>query len=77
MYYVINRGNYRRDLFVNPEDAKAFLETVKEAKGRMSWRIDAYALMRNHYHLVIKTSEPNLLEGMHWLQGTWANRFNR
>jgi putative transposase len=77
MYHVINRGNYRRDLFVNPGEAKAFLETVKEAKDRMSWRIHAYALMRNHYHLAIETSEPNLSEGMHWLQGTWANRFNR
>jgi putative transposase len=77
MYHVINRGNYRRDLFVNPDEAKAFLETVKEVKGRMGWRVHAYALMRNHYHLAIETPEPNLAEGMHWLQGTWANRFNR
>ena len=77
MYHVINRGNYRRDLFVNPDEAKAFLETVKETKGRMGWRVHAYALMRNHCHLAIETPEPNLAEGMHWLQGTWANRFNR
>jgi putative transposase len=77
MYHLINRGNYRRDLFVSPGEATAFLETVKEAKNRMGWRVFAYALMRNHYHLAIETTEPNLAEGMHWLQGTWANRFNR
>ena len=33
--------------------------------------------MRNHYHLAVKTPEPNLVEGMHWLQSTWATRFNR
>lgn len=77
MYHVINRGNYRRDLFVAPGEATAFLETVKEAKGRMGWKVHGYALMKNHYHLAIETQEPNLAEGMHWLQGTWANRFNR
>lgn len=77
MYHVINRGNYRRDLFVNAGEAKAFLETVREANERMGWRVHAYVLMRNHYHLALETPEPNLAEGMHWLQGTWANRFNR
>ena len=77
LYHVINRGNYRRDLFVNVGEAKSFIETVREATERMGWRVHAYVLMRNHYHLALETPEPNLAEGMHWLQGTWANRFNR
>jgi len=31
----------------------------------------------NHYHLAMETPEPNLVEGMKWLQGTFATRFNR
>lgn len=77
IYHVINRGNYRRDLFLSPGEAKAFLATVKEAKERMGWRVHAYVLLRNHYHLAIETPEPNLVQGMHWLQTTWASRFNR
>ncbi len=77
MYHVINRGNYRRDLFSNAGEAQAFLETVREAKEMMGWRLHAYVLMRNHYHLALETPEPNLVEGMHWLQSTWATRFNR
>jgi REP element-mobilizing transposase RayT len=77
IYHVINRGNYRSDLFVSPGEAQAFLETVKEAKQLMGWRMHAYVLMRNHYHLALETPEPNLVEGMHWLQSTWATRFNR
>jgi REP element-mobilizing transposase RayT len=50
---------------------------VREAKERMRWRVHAYALMRNHYHLAVETPEPNLVQGMHWLQTTWASRFNR
>jgi hypothetical protein len=33
--------------------------------------------MVNHFHLALTTPEPNLSEGMKWLQGTWATRFNR
>src|ERR1043165_8085101 len=33
--------------------------------------------MRNHFHLVIKTPKPNLVEGMKWLLGTYTSRFNR
>ncbi len=77
MYHVINRGNYRRDLFENVGEAKAFLGTLKEAAERMGWRVHAYVLMRNHFHLALETPEPNLVEGMHWLQSTWGTRFNR
>lgn len=77
IYHVVNRGNYRRDLFVSAGEAQAFLETVREAQVLMGWRIHAYVLMRNHYHLALETPEPNLVDGMHWLQSTWATRFNR
>ena len=33
--------------------------------------------MRNHFHLALETPRPNLVDGMHWLQSTYATRFNR
>ncbi len=33
--------------------------------------------MSNHYHLAVTTPGANLVEGMRWLQGTFATRFNR
>jgi len=33
--------------------------------------------MRNHFHLALETPLPNLAEGLHWLLGTFAVRFNR
>ncbi len=33
--------------------------------------------MPNHYHLALETPDPNLVEGMHWWQSTFATRFNR
>jgi hypothetical protein len=33
--------------------------------------------MRNHYHLALETPKGNLVDGVHWLQSTFGNRFNR
>ncbi|MEO0795942.1 MAG: transposase [Verrucomicrobiota bacterium] len=75
-YHVINRGNYRQDLFTKHKTGAAFEKTLFEACERFGWRLHAYVLMANHYHLALETPEPNLSLGMQWLQGTFANRFN-
>lgn len=77
LYHVINRGNYRRDLFETEGAAEAFLRTLFEAAKRWRWRVHGYVLMKNHFHLAIETLDPTLGEGMHWLQSTLATRFNR
>lgn len=76
-YHVINRGNYRWDVFGSEGAASAFEKTVWEAAARCGWLLHAYVIMSNHYHLAITTPEPNLIEGMQWLQSTYATRFNR
>ena len=75
-YHVINRGNYRRNLFAEKGAAAAFERVLGEAALRFHWRIHAYVVMRNHFHLAVEVDEPNLSEGMKWLQGTWSRRFN-
>lgn len=77
IYHLINRGNYRRDLFETPGAAESFLKALTETAQRFEWRVFAYILMRNHFHLAIETPKPNLVDGMHWLQSTVATRFNR
>jgi putative transposase len=76
-YHVINRGNYRRDLFALPGSAAAFERVLFECCQRFSWRLHAFVIMRNHFHLAVQISKPDLSDGMKWLQGTWAMRFNR
>ena len=76
-YHVINRGNYRSDLFASRGIAAAFQQCLFEACTRFLWRLHAFITMRNHFHQAVETPEPNLSLGMKWLQGTWAIRFNR
>ena len=76
-YHVINRGNYRKNLFEAKGAAESFGQCLFEACARFGWRLHAFVIMRNHFHLALETPEPNLSDGMKWLQGTWAMRFNR
>jgi putative transposase len=77
VYHIISRGNYRKDLFTHDKTAETFERTIFEAAERCGWKLHAYVIMSNHYHLAIETPEPNMVEGMRWLQSTFATRFNR
>lgn len=76
-FHVYNRGNYRRDLFEEEEVGARFETALFETMMRMNWLCHAYAVMSNHFHLVLQIQAANLSEGMQWLQGSFANRFNR
>jgi len=54
-----------------------FLDFLGQATKRFGWSITAWVLMTNHFHLVIKTPEPNLSQGMQWLNGSYASWFNQ
>jgi putative transposase len=77
IYHVINRGNYRRDLFATDGAAKSFELALGETCTRYGWLVHAFTVMRNHFHLALTTPLPNLSEGMHWLQTAFSVRFNR
>lgn len=76
VYHVLCRGDRREAVFLDDEDGEIFLATLAEACARSGFRIHGYVLMPNHYHLLLETPEPNLVDGMRWLQGTYTSRFN-
>ena len=75
-YHVMARGNQGRDIYGGGEDRRLWLATLAEACEKTGWRIHAWVMMRNHYHLLLETPEPNLVGGMKWLQGTYTQRYN-
>ena len=76
IYHAMCRGNRRAAIFRSDRDCEMFLDTLGETIGRCGWRVHAYVLMGNHYHMLLETPEPNLVAGMRWLQGTYTQRFN-
>ncbi|MBC7368266.1 MAG: transposase [Undibacterium sp.] len=77
IYHVLNRGNYRADIFKLDGTKEAFLKCLGETCAKTGWRVQAWCLMSNHYHLAVETPRANLVEGMQWFQGTFSTRFNR
>ena len=77
VYHVLDRGDRREAIFRDDADRELFLATLGQACGRTGWRVHAWVLMGNHYHLLLETPEANLVAGMRWLQMTYTVRFNR
>jgi REP element-mobilizing transposase RayT len=77
VYHVTVRGNDRQRIFSNDGERRRFMALLAEVKGRCAWQLLAYCLMSNHYHLLLKTPNANLAEGMHRLNGVYAQAFNR
>ena len=76
-YHIINRGNFKYNIFEGEGAAYSFEKTLFEAIEKFKWKLSAFVIMRNHFHLGLEISEPNLSLGMKWLQGTWVMRNNR
>lgn len=75
-YHVMARGNRQEKIFLDAEDRQYFLKTVGDVCEMTGWRVHAWVLMSNHYHLFIQTPEANLVAGMKWFQNTYTRRFN-
>jgi putative transposase len=75
-YHIMARGNQGQKICLDDPDRERWLATLVATWKRTGWVIHAWALMGNHYHLLLETPEPNLVSGMKWLQGTYTQRFN-
>lgn len=77
VYHVINRGNYRQDVFINDGAHEAFEHCLFEACIKCGWVLEGFCVMTNHFHLVVRAPKGNLIYGMQWLQSTYANRYHK
>ena len=77
VFHVIARGNERATVFRDDRDRERFLEILGGVANRYRWRVLAYCLMGNHFHLLVMTLEPTLARGMRQLNGVYAQWFNR
>ena len=76
-YHVMNRGAGRQKIFKDRIDREIFLQTLGEACHQFCIEVQAYCLMDNHYHLLIKTPQANLSRVMRHINGVYTQRYNR
>jgi putative transposase len=77
IYHVTARGLDRRSIYRSDADRLAFLDVLERTVSRFDWRCLSYCLMDNHFHLVLRTPQPNLDRGMQQLNSRYAQMFNR
>jgi putative transposase len=76
-YHIGARGVRKLPIVKDDDDRAIFLMNLGEIVKRSGWELTAYTLMTNHYHLVLRTPEPNVAAGMHGLNLIHARAFNK
>ena len=76
-FHVTARGNRGRAIFVDDCDRRRFVDLLSRISRDLSWTLDAFCLMTNHYHLVLETPTAHLSKGMQGLNASYAQWFNR
>lgn len=74
VYHVFNRVNPGSDVFSGPAAARLFEDCLLQARSEFGWRLHAYCIVREGFHIALETPRANLVAGMHWFQSTFAKR---
>jgi len=77
LHHVIARGIERTTIFRNEADRRDFLERVAALSEADAWLVYAWALMPNHFHLLVRTAEDSLSASMRKLLTGYVVNFNQ
>ena len=77
IYHVMNRGVARQAVFRETDDYARFLHVLGESHALWGVEVLAYCLMKNHYHLCLRTPFGNLARVMRHVNGVYTQRVNR
>lgn len=59
-YHLYNRAELGAAIFESDEAKQVFLELILSVAARFAWQVHAYAIMTNHFHLLVTTPLGNL-----------------
>jgi putative transposase len=76
-FHVFVRGVAGTAVFRDDEDCRSFLGLFTSAVRRYRWEVYALCLMTTHYHAVLESTRVRLSRGMQWLNGIYAQDFNK
>jgi len=76
-YHIIQRGVNKEYIFNDDKDKARLLEIVVETKELYDFKIFAYAIMGNHYHLFIQALNIPISKIMHQINTRYAMYYNK
>jgi len=77
IYHVTSRGLERRNIVSDDLDRQRWTDLLSRVASRRNWRLFAWALMDNHFHLFLRVPHADLSQGMHDLNCSYVSVFNR
>jgi putative transposase len=76
IYHIMARGINKQLIFEEQEDNYKFIEILGEYKAVSEYKIFAYCLMGNHFHLLLKVEKESLEQIMKKICGKYVYWFN-
>lgn len=76
-YHVSNVGLDNQKVFPSARFFEAFLAGLEETCFRLNVEVHAYCLVKDQYHLLIKTPEANLSRFMRQVDGLYTQHYQR
>jgi putative transposase len=77
LHHVMARGIEGTKIFRNQKDRQDFLSRFEDLAQEKAWVIYAWALMPNHFHLLVQTARNSLSDNMRKLMTGYVVNFNR
>jgi REP element-mobilizing transposase RayT len=77
VHHVIGRGIEATKIFRRPEDREDFVARLEELCHEGAWRVYAWALLDNHFHLLARTGNQSLSQSLRRLLTGYVVNFNR
>ncbi len=62
LYHVIQRSNNREKIFGSDSDKKQIIGLISGSSRKLGFRLFGYAIMDNHYHLLLQTGSTPLTD---------------
>jgi putative transposase len=78
--YMLTSGTYKKEHFLISSDRKTrFMNLLFELSEKYGWKLQAWAIMSNHYHFIALSPEnpDNMKEFIQELHSLSATEFNR
>jgi len=64
-------------IFEGSSEKWRLLDLLADAAEELDWAMYAWCVMGNHYHFLLKTPEDNLSEGMHHINMSYGEWYNK
>ena len=77
VYHVTQRGLEKRRIVIDDQDRREWLRLFHRQATRFGWRVFADALLDNHFHIFLRTPQPNLSTGMQAFESGYVTYFNK